>query len=503
MISARGTSIVYVPGPHSQNDLVTFSHTLADDPSRMFPLYLYSEDGSALKGVGEYGVDFSGTTAPFGVFGTGADGDLTVTNGQTIYTDNTRSALAATANSGQSNLALASSSGFANGQEVLVVQVQGTGAGNYEFGTIASIASNTLGLSKNLTNIFTVGGNSKAQVIRVLQYHDLTVQSGGTLTAHPWDGSTGGIVAFRASGTVTVSGTISADGKGFRGGGQGTSNGQALQGEYYGGIGGYSYSANYGAGGGGKQPDGAAGGGGGYATVGGTGGQRQSGTPGIGGGTYGVSDLSTIYFGSGGGTACAGIFLPSGIGGGIVYISGAKLTVTGTISSNGMNGTGEAGNSGGGGGGAGGSIFIKGKDNTLGTNLIAVAGGAGGVASGINGGAGGNGRIRIEYGTMTGTTNPAASTQQVNYYNVTGQNAPFGVFGSGSDGDLTITSGQTIYTDNTRSALASTANNGQSNLVLASAAEFANGQEVLVIQIQGNGVGNYEFASISSINGTE
>src|SRR6266498_1722831 len=90
---------LYHPGPHNQNDVVTFTHTLADDPSRMFPLYLYSEDGSTLKGVGEYGVDFSGQTAPFGVFGTGADGNLIVSSGLPIYTDNTRSPLAFTASS--------------------------------------------------------------------------------------------------------------------------------------------------------------------------------------------------------------------------------------------------------------------------------------------------------------------------------------------------------------------------------------------------------------------
>ena len=139
-------------------------------------------------------------------------GILTVTNGQTFYTDDTRSALASTANTGQSNLVLASSAGFANGQAVMVIQLQGVGAGGYEFGTIANISGNTLSLSNNLSNTYTVGGNSKAQVIRVMQYGNVTVQSGGTITAHAWDGSTGGIVAFRSSGTVNIAGTIVATG---------------------------------------------------------------------------------------------------------------------------------------------------------------------------------------------------------------------------------------------------------------------------------------------------
>ncbi|HVX91346.1 MAG TPA: hypothetical protein VHC20_07065 [Candidatus Paceibacterota bacterium] len=53
------------------------------------------------------------------------------------------------------------------------------------------------------------------QVIRVPQYTNVTVT--GTLTAKAWDGQTGGVLAFIASGTVTLNADIDVSGKGFRG----------------------------------------------------------------------------------------------------------------------------------------------------------------------------------------------------------------------------------------------------------------------------------------------
>ncbi|MFH2038983.1 MAG: CARDB domain-containing protein [Chloroflexota bacterium] len=483
---------VYVPGPHNQNDLVTFDHTLTDDTTRMFPLYLYSEDGETMKGVGEYGVDFSGQTAPFGVFGTGEDGNLTVNSGDTKYTDDYRSALASTASSGQLNLALSSTASFANGQEVLVIQIQGTGAGNYEFGTIASIAGNTLTLSKNLGNSYTVGGNSKAQVLRVMQYHDVTVQSGGVLTAHAWDGSTGGIVAFRATGIVNIQGIINANGKGFRG----TTSAQ-FSGESYTGIGIKGTAANGGGGGGTGTEHKAGGGGGGYGASGSPGTQQEGGSAGSGGSSYGIADLSRLNLGSAGGSGIS--VNPGGNGAGIIFIAGRQLLISGSITNNGSQGGSGDGN-GGNGGGSGGSILIKVQNATLGTNLISASGANGTSLSGIaQGGNGGVGRIRIEYTTVSGTTNPTASLQQVNYYSASGQTGPFTVFGSGVNGDLTVANGDIKYTDDIRSPLAATASSGQANLTLTSAVDFTAGQEVLVIQMQGTGVGNYEFGAISSI----
>src|SRR5207245_672669 len=45
---------------------------------------------------------------------------------------------------------------------------------------------------------------SVADILRIPHYSDVTVQNGGVLTAHAWDGISGGIVAFKSNGTVTV-----------------------------------------------------------------------------------------------------------------------------------------------------------------------------------------------------------------------------------------------------------------------------------------------------------
>jgi len=155
-----------------------------------------------------------------------------------------------------------------------------------------------------------VYANSSAQVLRVPHYKNVLVQSGGILTAHAWNGGTGGILAFKANGVVTVQagGTIDVSGEGFRGG-SGSANadpgvsGPGVQGEGEPGVGIGAGAAN-GVGGGGTFPygaDGGAGGaGGGNNGAGGNGGNGQ-GTGGRGGNAGGSDDLKTMLFGGAGG----------------------------------------------------------------------------------------------------------------------------------------------------------------------------------------------------------
>ena len=61
-------------------------------------------------------------------------------------------------------------------------------------------------------------GNRRFQIVRVPQYLDASIT--GTLSAVPWDGTSGGIVAIDVANTLTFSGgTIEASAIGFRGGG--------------------------------------------------------------------------------------------------------------------------------------------------------------------------------------------------------------------------------------------------------------------------------------------
>lgn len=80
---------------------------------------------------------------------------------------------------------------------------------------------NVVPLSTPLVNSYhrrtasTTNGQSTYQVIRVPQYSSATA---GTVTASPWNGSVGGVVAMDVAGALTITGTISVDGAGFRGG---------------------------------------------------------------------------------------------------------------------------------------------------------------------------------------------------------------------------------------------------------------------------------------------
>lgn len=95
------------------------------------------------------------------------------------------------------------------------------GAGLYELITVDSVnaATGAVGVAAGCgrtgtRNAYSVNG--KAQLVRVPQYSTLTVQNGGAISATPWNGSTGGIVAVVAESAV-IDGTIASAG-GFQGG---------------------------------------------------------------------------------------------------------------------------------------------------------------------------------------------------------------------------------------------------------------------------------------------
>jgi hypothetical protein len=346
-------------------------------------------------------------------FGNSSDGDLT------ISTNTTDAPIDASCSgtSGTTSLS-ATNASFASGQLILIHQSRGTGAGNWELNRISSYTTGTITTTHNLENTYTDSGASQAQVIVLKQYNNVTINSGVTLTAKAWDGNIGGIVAILAKGTVTVTGTITAKGKGYRGG-AGTINNASVnpgtQGESYNDIGTTSTNANNGGGGGGSNNNNinfaGNGAGGGYATTGTNGGSAFGGTGGTGGTTYGNSSLTTLFFGSGGGGGAFyfnGTTGVAGNGGGIVFIISKILTITGQINVDGDPKSGGSLNSDRSGSGAGGSVLLKTKISTLGNNLITALGNTTVEA-------GGNGRNHIDYKTsFTGTTNPTLNTRQDN-----------------------------------------------------------------------------------------
>ena len=345
---------------------------------------------------------------------------------------------------GGAALTVADITGFSPGDALLVIQVQGAGAGAWEERFVDSVAGSTIALAQPLANTYLSDATDAAFVLRIPQYRSATIQAGGVLTASAWNGSVGGIVAFYSQTTVDNEGTIRADGLGFRGGAAGTveryttDTGGPFGGESFTGLSMRSPiivaagsnmvpQPNGGGGAGGISPSGegmTGGSGGSYGTSGRIGKTAANTTSQlIPSATYGDLDLSTLFMGSGGG-AGSNAFAPGGgvaqsggtggNGGGIILVRAGSLINRGVFSAAGTNGdygaspgTGAAYISGGGGGGgSGGSVLIGAMSGTRGAT--SVSGGRGGQA-GTNpyggwtaepdGGDGGDGRVNLRVGS--------------------------------------------------------------------------------------------------------
>ena len=316
------------------------------------------------------------------------------------YFDNLRAAIQGDVSAGQSQINV-SASGFSAGQEVLVIQMRGSGAGIYETAMIASVSSGTtLVLQSPLNNAYSSSGINRAQVVWVPHYQNITILTGATLTAHAWDGNTGGILVFKASQNLIVQPGASIDvtGLGFAGGimpgSPWTSNGNTGE-SYTGPSILQSSSANGGGGGGGCDYQNSGGSGGSYGSEGTNGGGNQCANNHKMGYTYGSDDLSTLFLGSGGGSA-GGCCISGGAGGGIALINAYNVTLQGSIFSNGADGQ-NGGNDPAGGAGSGGSIKIMAVSADLSAGSLYALGGTGGSSSGNYGGQyvvfGGNGGI--------------------------------------------------------------------------------------------------------------
>ncbi|MDP2312205.1 MAG: putative metal-binding motif-containing protein [Pseudomonadota bacterium] len=382
--------------------------------------------------------DCDGTVDDNTWIGTGADGALTVTGVTDLSTDASGARTApdgvtyAVTALGTDTVTLSEDAdGLAAGDEVLVVNLQGTpttSVGAYEFGWVASVAGTTVTLDAPLGEIYGATSNTDLSgqvvvIVRVPQYTDVSVGASGLLTAGTWDGATGrdgaGVLAFRATGTVTIAagGAVAMDEGGYAGGATGTSyNDDAYQGESYGGVGqgDGDYNETYGwwannLGGGGAHVTGGGGNYGGGATPG-VSWDGGTATPPEAGDTYGDVDLSRLFLGSGG----AGVWRgssnpgPGGGGGGVVYVGASAVTADGAAAITAIGGTTLHWATGswtyGAGGGAGGSIWLVSDTLTLAAGAIDAQGGLGESTHIRAGGDGGVGRVRVDCAAINGAT---------------------------------------------------------------------------------------------------
>ncbi len=344
--------------------------------------------------------------------GTGRNGAFTAATGNQVV--NTYTQLTAPRLPGDTTLPVTSIAGFATGDLVMVLQSTGIvpvpasgdagpydlsvdPVGTWELARLSGTSAGTLSLTAPLIRGFTA---SVTQVIRVPEYTTVTIPANANLTAQVWNGSTGGVVAFLATGAITNNGQISAGtrgtdaglfGTGFRGGlfvnfttsnnaaldgcseldgpagpltndgggGVGTIGRLALKGE---GVANVAYSTDAGAGGrtvgrgnvvngaGGGVCHNSGGGGGGHGGAGGKGGRTwdepnpdgglavNRDVGGLGGGVLSYSLLDHLIFGGGGGAGHGNNNVGTGgaAGGGSVFIRAASMTGTGAVHADGM-----------------------------------------------------------------------------------------------------------------------------------------------------------------------
>lgn len=327
-------------------------------------------------------------------------------------------------------LNVSSVKGFAKGDRVMIIQMQGASvnssmtplfgsvnnygqAGKFEFSSIATINGNSISLLTQLANQYDFQ-NGSVQLVKVVTGADVVTT--GVVSAKDWDGSTGGVIVIEASNSIIINGTIDASAKGFRGGE--SSLGNYTCGQHFfaynsasrdGGSKGEGIakadaqvSRGRGAwanGGGGGNNHNAGGGGGANAWSGGFGGyawgncaiKNDVETRGIGGYGLNYTSLDTrAYMGGGGGAGHRNDNNPSSgaNGGGIIILVAQNLTVVnGAIISRGGDAA-KTEMDGAGGGGAGGTVALF-CENIANNLNIDVRGGNGGDARSPHGPGGG------------------------------------------------------------------------------------------------------------------
>jgi hypothetical protein len=345
---------------------------------------------------------------------------------------------------GDGVLLVAGTEGLEAGDLVMVLQVTGLvpeprpgqpgpielahdPVGRWELARLAAVGEGTLTLTAPLVHSYAA---QVTQVIRVPEYTDVRIQRGASLRAVPWNGGTGGVVAFLATGTLHNEGEITATGAGFRGGRYvpdssdpfactamvvaarpGAQKGEGVAVTQFGPTRtGREMATNGGggggcprAGGGGGGNGGAGGHGGGAADVGA--GARDMG--GQGGAKLGYSLLDHLSFGGGGGSGHGEDWSgpDAGAGGGAILIRAARSSGGGFIVADGEAG-GSSSVGGAGGGGAGGSIYLHLSGDAV-CGGVSARGGRGGDAAGImhqagEGGGGGGGRVLFRVGAASG-----------------------------------------------------------------------------------------------------
>ncbi|WP_306818542.1 adventurous gliding motility protein AgmC [Archangium lipolyticum] len=379
--------------------------------------------------------------------GTGRNGSLRVESAGVVI--NRYARLTADAAEGSSVLTVASAKGFAVGELVLVHQstglasvpasgdqrplsLEGSSVGRFEYARISAVSDGALRLSAPL--LYGYAANL-SQVVWVPEYTELEVRAGASLSAKPWDGGSGGILAVLVTGRLRNDGRISVDGLGFRGGAflthddlkgctgldepvasGGSYKGEGLVAERFGTA---SGRGNLSHGGGGGNCHNAGGGGGGHGGTGGLGGRSapadgEQDAGGLGGAPLAYVPYERLVLGGGGGAGEGnnGEGTGGGAGGGLMLIRAREVRGEGRFSAVGETPPPTAGGDGAGGGGGGGAISLR-VEQELRCGAVDASGGAGGDTTEASfpvgpGGGGGGGVVFLQGGSLECSTSVLA-----------------------------------------------------------------------------------------------
>lgn len=434
---------------------------------------------STIVAIGLFSAENARAEADTFGFGSGRSGDVTISGSGMVV--NSYASVTADVATGATTIQVDAATGFAAGDLIMIwkstglaltrapgsqvtIPMDGDSTGTFEYARIKSIATNVITLTNPIVSASTFTA-AQSQVVRIPEFHTLTIDASASIVAGAWDGTKGGIAVVFADNGVVNNGTLSADGQGLRGGfhkqdetvfgcgaldgpavntvlgvvGLNVTAGGAKKGE---GLFPNSYSTdtttdatnplgalyptygygNVSTGGGGGDCHNAGGGGGGHAGVGGTGGHTFTGNEGTlfndsdraVGGTGGtiITYTPTVRVSMGGGGGAGedndNVGTAGAAGGGVVFVRATSLTGTGSLSADGATAANSVTSNydGAGGGGAGGLVVVRVMTNAA-CGAIHANGGAGGNAQDQHGpgGGGAGGYIMVQAATDTcGTT---------------------------------------------------------------------------------------------------
>ncbi len=368
----------------------------------------------------------------------GAGGVTTANTGANDY-----AAITATLRPGDSVIPVTDATAFRAGTLVMVIQMESlfpapsagdpgpfdistSTTGTFELARIQGLSRTSITLTAPLVHGYTSPGS---QILYIPELTSLSISSAGRLLAPAWNGSTGGVLAIVAQGTIQNDGAIYVSGRGARGGiglvdssgamgctstsepsPRGAARGEGIVAGRFGPTdSGRSSSIN---GGGGGVCFGGGGGGGSNGGHGGRGGRtaEDDGSRNyrsFGGGVLNFSAIDHLSFGGGGGaghTDSSGALHHGAPGGGVIFIRAAAITGAGVITADG-GGVPDGEASGQGGGGAGGTILIRTTGAISCGGLSARGGDGGSLLDGdllfSPGGGGGGGRVLVQAASLS------------------------------------------------------------------------------------------------------